>query len=232
MSPRQDAARGSSGDGKPEPFQETPTLVAQDPSPIRGLRFAVIDFETTGGSPKSYWDRQERFRAASEITEVGVVTLAGTILEATFQKLCAVERGVPAVIQRLTGITPAMLHEAPSWERVALELAAVLEGRVWVAHHAPFDGSFLKAYLPQGLWSRHRLICTVRLARKLVPEAPSKSLGALVAFLGLSNRRPHRALPDAEATAELLQHLIERGEEEGMEAEGFLKAGEIQWKKL
>jgi DNA polymerase III epsilon subunit-like protein len=230
MSP--DPSRGRNRDVKPEPFQELPNLVDQDPAPIRGLRFAVIDCETTGGSPKDFWDRQDRFHPASEITEVGVMTLAGTIVEANFQKLCAVERGIPPIIQRLTGITPAMLQEAPSWERVALQLAPVLEGRIWVAHHAPFDGSFLKAYLPQGMWSRHRLICTVRLARKLVPEAPSKSLGALVAFLGLSNRRPPRALPDAEATAELLQHLIERAEAAGMEAKAFLEAGEVQWKKL
>lgn len=213
-------------------MEDAPGLLDQEPAPIRGLRFAVIDFETSGGSPKAFWDRQERFHPASEITEVGVVTLSGLILESTFQRLCAAERGVPPLIQRLTGITPALLAGAPAWERVALELAPVLEGRIWVAHHAPFDGSFLKACLPQGVWSRHRLICTVRLARKLIPEAPSKSLGALVTFLGLSNRRPHRALPDAEATAELLQHLIGRAEVAGMDAEAFMKAGEVAWKKL
>ena len=211
---------------------DEPGLLAEEPAPIRGLKFAVLDFETSGGSPKAFWDRQDRFHPASEITEVGVVTLSGTILEANFERLCAVERGIPPLIQRLTGITPELLRQAPAWERVALELAPVLDGRVWVAHHAPFDGSFLKAYLPQGLWSRHRLICTVRLARKLEPEAPSKALGALVTFLGLSNRRPHRALPDAEATAELLQHLIERAEAAGMDDQAFLKAGEVPWKKL
>jgi len=211
---------------------EAPGFVDPDPAPIRDLTFAVLDFETSGGSPKAYWDRQDRFHPASEITEVGVATLSGTVRGTTFQSLCAVERGIPPLIQRLTGITPGMLEKAPPWERVALALAPVLEGRVWVAHHAPFDGSFLKAYLPPGLWSRHQLLCTVRLARKLVPEAPSKSLGALVAFLGLCNRRPHRALPDAEATAELLQLLIGRAEEKGMDAAAFLKAGEVPWKKL
>jgi DNA polymerase III epsilon subunit-like protein len=207
-------------------------LLQEEPSTLRSLRFAVVDLETTGGSPQAFWDRNERFHAPSEITEVGAVTLAGRILEGSFQSLCAVEREVPAIIQRLTGITPELLVGAPSWERVALRLAPLLEGRVWVAHHAAFDGSFLKAYLPPGLWSRHRLLCTVRLARKLVPEAPSKSLGALVAFLGLSNRRPHRALPDAEATAELLQHLIDRAEAAGLDPTAFFKAGEVGWKKL
>lgn len=209
-----------------------PLLPELPPQSLHERRFAVIDLETTGGSPKAFWDRQERFHEASEITEVGVATLTGVIQDGNFQRLCAIERSIPAQIQRLTGITPAMLADAPPWERVALELAPVLEGRIWIAHHAAFDGSFLKAYLPAGLWSRHRLLCTVRLARKLVPEAPSKSLGALVAFLGLSNRRPHRALADAEATAELLQHLIARAEAAGMDAEAFLKAGEVGWKKL
>lgn len=211
---------------------EEPILVEPAPAALGELRFAVIDLETTGGSPKAFWDKQERFHAPSEVTEVGVATLAGLVQEGTFQRLCAVERGIPAQIQRLTGITPALLADAPTWERVALELAPVLEGRIWVAHHAAFDGSFLKAYLPQGLWSRHRLLCTVLLARKLVREAPSKSLGALVAFLGLSNRRPHRALADAEATAELLQHLVRRAEASGMGPAAFLKAGEVGWKKL
>lgn len=211
---------------------EGPGLLEEEPAALRTLRFAVLDFETTGGSPRAFWDRQERFHAASEITEVGLVTLAGTVIEGGFQSLCAVERGIPPVIQRLTGITPGLLRDAPPWERVALELAPLLEGRVWVAHHAPFDGSFLKAYLPPGSWSRHRLLCTVRLARKLVPEAPSKSLGALVGFLGLANRRPHRALPDAEATAELLQILIARAEAAGMDAAAFFKVGEVPWKKL
>jgi DNA polymerase III epsilon subunit-like protein len=213
-------------------LEEDPGLRGEEPASIRGLGFAVIDLETSGGSPKEFWDRHERFHPASEITEVGVVTLSGSVVQGRFQSLCGVERGIPALIQRLTGITPGMLQDAPPWEPVALALAPVLEGRVWVAHHAPFDGSFLKAYLPRGLWARHRLLCTVRLARKLVPEAPSKSLGALVAFLGLSNRRPHRALPDAEATAELLVHLLTRAEQAGMDAEAFLQAGEVGWAKL
>lgn len=207
-------------------------LLAEEPAGIRSLRFAVIDLETTGGAPRAFWDRQERFHAASEITDVGLVALSGCVIEGGFERLCGIERGIPPAIQRLTGITPDLLRGAPPWERVALELAPHLEGRVWVAHHAPFDGSFLKAYLPPGCWSRHRLLCTVRLARRLVPEAPSKALGALVGFLGLANRRPHRALPDAEATAELLQVLIARAEAEGMDAAAFCRLGEVPWKKL
>lgn len=202
------------------------------PMPIRELRFAVLDLETSGGTPKGRWDKHERFHPGSEITDVGVVHLAGTVVQGSFEQLCAIEHGLPVNIQRLTGITPQLLANAPPWERVVPALAAELEGRIWVAHHAPFDGSFLKAWLPQGLWRRHRLVCTRLLAKALVPEADSRALVRLCALLGIPNRRPHRALPDAEATAELMTHLIGRAEAQGLDAEAFLALGEVGWDKL
>lgn len=200
--------------------------------PLQDLRLAVVDLETTGGRPRGGWDREGRFRPAAEVTEVGLVRMSGRILEASYTTLCAIEGTIPPVIQRLTGLSSAQLTDAPPWEQVALRLAEEMEGRTWVAHHAPFDGSFLKAYLPEGLWRRHTLICTVKLARALVPEVRSRSLGALCEVLGLSNRRPHRALPDAEATAELMQVLLDRAEARGLDAAAFLDLGRIGWEKL
>jgi DNA polymerase III epsilon subunit-like protein len=213
---------------------ESPQGWLPEPVPpgIRELRFAVLDLETSGGTPKARWDRLERFHPPSEITEVGIVSMCGPVVVGAFERLCAVEHGIPAQIQRLTGITPEMLSGASSFERVAFEMAQVLEGRIWVAHHAPFDGSFLKAWLPQGLWSRHRLVCSRLLAKALIPEAPSRALNRLCELLGITNRRPHRALPDAEATAELMKLLIERAEAAGWDGEAFLACGEISWGKL
>lgn len=201
-------------------------------SGLRDLSWAVVDLETSGGRPKAGWDKNGTFHPASEITEVGLVRLAGSIRQDAFTSLCAVEGGVPAFIQRLTGITPRLLEGAPTWQTVALRMAPLLEGRVWVAHNAPFDGGFLKAYLPEGLWRRHTLVCTVKLAKLLVPEAASRSLGALCETLALSNRRPHRALPDAEATAELLQVLLERAEARDLDAETLLEKGRVDWGRL
>ncbi len=203
-----------------------------DPVPIRDLALAVIDLETTGGRPRAGWDKRERFLPASEITDVGVVLMRGPVVQDSFERLCGIEGELPSAIQRLTGITPALLADAAPWERVALELAPVLEGRIWVAHHAPFDGAFLRAWLPQGLWHRHRLICTRLLAKALVPEAKSRALVQLCRLLDIPNRRPHRALPDAEATAELMKHLIERAEARGLDGEAFLALGEISWAGL
>jgi DNA polymerase III epsilon subunit-like protein len=209
-----------------EPFLDEP------PQSLRDLSFAVIDLETNGGSPKARWDKLDRFQEAGEITEVGLVLLRGAIAQDRFQRLCAVEGALPGFIQDLTGITPRMLEGAPSWERVAMELAPRLEGRVWVAHHAPFDGGFLKAKLPEGLWGRHRLVCTRLLAKRLVPEVPRRSLGELCAHFGIVNTRAHRALADAEATAELLGILLERAEAKGLDTEAFFKIGEVHWKGL
>lgn len=206
-------------------------LLPPTPS-LRALPFAVIDLETSGGTPKPGWDKEGRFRPGAEITEVGVVKLSGLVRQGSFQRLCAIEGTLPAMIQSLTGITPALLRGAPSWEQVALALAPELEGRIWVAHHAPFDGSFLKAWLPQGLWHRHRLICTRLLVKRLVPELTSRSLGDCCAHFGIVNARAHRALADAEATAELLQQLLTLADAQAMEAESFLEAGSVDWAKL
>jgi len=211
---------------------EGPPLLIEEPQPLRSLRFAVLDLETTGGSPKAFWDKKERFHPASEITDVGVVKMCGPVIEGGFEMLSAIEGDYPPVIQRLTGITSAMLTCAEPWEQVALRLSGHLEGRVWVAHHAPFDGSFLKAWLPQGLWHRHRLICTRLLAKALIPEAKSRALHQLCLLLNIPNRRAHRALPDAEATAQLMQHLLTRAEEKGLDGNAFLKLGEVHWMKL
>lgn len=204
----------------------------EEPVPLRDLAYAVLDLETTGFSPKGGWTREERFHPAAEITEVGVVLLAGAVIQDRWESLCAIEGRLPANIQRLTGITLPMLATAPCWEHVALDLATRLDGRIWVAHHAPFDGSFLKALLPAGLWKRHTLLCTRRLAQTLIPEAPSRRLVDLCAFLSIHNRRAHRALADAEATAELLQILMDRAETQGMDSDAFIAEGRVPWESL
>jgi DNA polymerase III epsilon subunit-like protein len=210
---------------------EQPLLEADAPA-LRELRFAVLDLETTGGSPKARWGKDGRFLQPSEITEVGLVSMAGPVVEERWSSLAAIQGFLPEEIQRLTGISLPMLAGAPPWEQVALKLAPRLEGRVWVAHHAPYDGSFLKAWLPEGVWRRHRLICTRLLAKKLVPELPRRSLAELCDFLGITNTRAHRALQDAEATAEVLQRLLQRAEDQGLDGAAFLAIGEVAWNKV
>ena len=203
-----------------------------EPASLRDLAFAVVDLETTGGMPRGSWNHHDRYLPPSEITDVGVVLMAGPVIQGAWESLSAIDGPLPQGIQRLTGITLPMLAQAPPWERVALALADRLEGRLWVAHHAPFDGSFLKVHLPEGLWRRHTLLCTRLLARALVPEATSRSLANLCRLLAIPNRRAHRALPDAEATACLLQILLQRAEDAGMAVDEFLALGRVPWQKL
>jgi len=197
---------------------------------FRDLAWVVLDLETSGGRPIAHWDRQGRFRPAAEITEVGLVQGLGPLRQGSFTSLCAIEGPLPRFITHLTGISTAMLVDAPPWSTLVEPLTAHLEGRLWVAHHAAFDGAFLQAYLPEAFWSRHHLICTLKLAKHLIPEAPNRSLSSLSAILGLRNRCPHRALPDAEATAELFQILLQRAEAQGWDLETLLKRGHQPWK--
>ena len=212
-------------------MSEQPLLEPVSPA-LRELRFAVVDLETTGGSPKAKWNKDGKFVQPSEITEVGLVGLAGLVVDDRWSSLAAIQGFLPEEIQRLTGISLPMLAGAPPWEKVAMQLIPRLEGRIWVAHHAPYDGAFLKAWLPEGIWRRHRLICTRLLTKKLIPELPRRSLADLCEHLGITNTRAHRALQDAEATAEVLQHLLKQAEDQGLDGEAFLGIGEVMWNKV
>jgi len=103
-------------------------------TPLAGVTFVVVDLETTGGSP-----------AESHITEIGAVKVRGGEVLGEFQTLVNPHVPIPAFIQVLTGITDAMVADAP---RIEAALPAFLEfarGSVLVAHNAGFDISFLKA---------------------------------------------------------------------------------------
>jgi DNA polymerase III subunit epsilon len=161
---------------------------------------AVIDFETTGGSP------QEGARP----TEVAIVlTESGRVVD-RFQSLMNPGHRIPSFIVDLTGITNAMVQAAPPVEVVMAEAARFVDGAPMVAHNASFDRKFWQAELDRlGLDARHPFACTVLLARRLYPEAPNHKLGTLAQYLELpATGRAHRAMADAEVTAELLRHML------------------------
>src|SRR5438105_375844 len=95
----------------------------------------------------------------------------------------------------------------------------MLDGAVLVAHNASFDGNFLaNAFRRAGMaWEGERL-CTLRLARRLIPGLHSYRLDSLCAFLGFTFVQRHRAGPDAEATLHLLQHLLQTAVRKGVES--------------
>ena len=171
------------------------------PTPI-----AVIDFETTGSSPGQ----------GARATEVAIVLVEGGQVVGQFQSLMNAGVHIPPFITQLTGITNAMVADAPPAAEVMAQASRFVGDTPLVAHNAPFDRGFWQAELAHaGCDAPHPFACTVRLARRLYPEAPNHQLGTLARFHQLpSAGRAHRALADAQVTAALLlriqQDLAER----------------------
>ena len=170
--------------------------------------FAVLDVETTGMRP----------RRGDRITELAVVLVHGARRELVLE--CLVNPGcpIPFRIAQLTGITDAMVRAAPTFEQVAERVLDVLSGRVFVAHNARFDWSFVSAEVQRAraLALEGPRLCTVRLARRLLPQLGSRSLDSLMHFFGLENDARHRAAGDALVTAEVLQRLLQLSREQGV----------------
>ena len=162
-------------------------------------RLAVIDFETTGSSPGQ----------GARATELAIVLLEQGQVVGSFQSLMNAGVWVPPFITQLTGITNAMVAAAPPADEVMREAHAFVAGVPMVAHNAAFDRGFWQAELARvGCDARHPFACTVRLSRRLYPNAPNHRLGTLVAYHGIASAGPaHRALADASVTAELLLHM-------------------------
>ncbi|MBI2305801.1 MAG: 3'-5' exonuclease [Rhodocyclales bacterium] len=162
---------------------------------------AVIDFETTGLSP-AQGDR------ATEIA--AVILLDGKVVD-RYQSLMNAGVRIPSYIQELTGISDAMVRSAPPVAEVMREVAAFVGDYPLVAHNASFDCKFWDAELARiSQKRRQEFACSMLLSRRLLPQAPSHKLGALVEFARLPVAgRYHRALADAEMAASLLQHLEE-----------------------
>ena len=168
--------------------------------------FAVVDVETTGMNATG----------DDRITEIAVVVVQGSRREVVFDSLVNPGRAIPVRICELTGITDAMVASAPTFAQVADQVVAALAGRVFVAHNARFDWGFVGAEV-----KRARLaldgprLCTVRLARRLVRDEPSYSLGALAVRFGLEFTARHRAAGDAMVTGMLLERLLGQARERG-----------------
>lgn len=156
---------------------------------------AVLDFETTGLSPA------QQARA----TEIGVVIVEGGQIVARYQSLMNSGAWVPPFIEQLTGISNAMLRNAPPAAQVMNEVADFVGERPLLAHNASFDQKFWDAEL--ALVRRRRVqpfACSLLLARRLLPMAPSHKLGNLNSWIGLPDTgQAHRALADAEMAANL-----------------------------
>jgi DNA polymerase-3 subunit epsilon len=170
-------------------------------APIATAEFMVVDTETNGLAGDD-----------CELTEVGAVLVGGGELHDCWSSLCRTSAPLRRGIQRLTGITQAMVDGAPSLEDVLPPLAELLEGRVLVAHNAPFDRRVLRqAFGRIGLeWPDPPVLCTAAMARSMLPLQRRRGLGVLADALGIEVETAHRALADAETCARVLCALFPR----------------------
>lgn len=161
--------------------------------------FAFIDVETTGVKPLE--DR---------LTEVAIIRFSRHHAPRIWQSLLNPGVPIPAEIQALTGITNAMVRGAPSFFEVREAIRAELEGAFFVAHNARFDYGFIKnEFRRAGESFTSDVLCTVRLSRKLYPEASGHGLDAIVARHRLAVTERHRAFGDTHATALFVQHACD-----------------------
>lgn len=178
-------------------------------TPLRETTFVVVDLETTGGKA-----------GVDAITEIGAVKVRGGEILGEFATLVDPGCPIPPQIVRLTGITTAMVYDAPRIEQVLPTFLEFAAGSVLVAHNAGFDIGFLKsaAARTETTWPGFPVVCTVKLARRVLPrdEAPSVKLSALADLFHVSTRPTHRALDDARATVDVLHALIERVGNQGV----------------
>lgn len=169
----------------------------------------IVDLETTGGSAES-----------DAITEIGAVKIRGGEVLGEFATLVDPGRAIPPQIVSLTGITTAMVHDAPRIEQVLPAFFEFARGAILVAHNARFDVGFLKRaaarqHLP---WPFPATLCTVVMARRILSrqEAPTVKLSALAELFDVSVKPTHRALDDARATVDVFHRLLERVGNQGV----------------
>jgi DNA polymerase III subunit epsilon len=162
--------------------------------------YAIVDIETTGGYAENH-----------RITEIAIYHHNGIEITDHFHALVNPGRNIPHYISGLTGITTEMVLDAPPFEDIAEDIFRLIEGRVFVAHNAHFDYSFLRKEFEQvGITWQTKKLCTVRLSRKIIPGLRSYSLGSLAESLGIKIQNRHRAGGDAEATVKVFNMQLQR----------------------
>lgn len=160
--------------------------------------YAIVDIETTGGSA-----------SVEKITEIAIYQHDGERITGEFVSLVNPERNIPLFITNLTGISNEMVDGAPKFYEIARDIVEYTEGRIFVAHNARFDYSFIKQeFKALGYSFKRNILDTVTLSRKLIPGHRSYSLGNICADLKISIEGRHRAAGDALATVKLLEKLI------------------------
>jgi DNA polymerase III epsilon subunit family exonuclease len=161
--------------------------------------FVVVDIETTGLSCSKH-----------KITEIAALRVKNHKVKRQFQTLVNPECHIPSFITNLTGIDDEMVEDAPKIEEVLPAFNKFLGKHVFVGHNATFDFNFLdfNTLKMNRIGLNNDLLCTMRLARRILPHLPSKRLCHVCDHLEVNNLQAHRAMGDALATSKVLSHFL------------------------
>ncbi len=163
------------------------------------ILYAIVDIETTGS-----------YAGGNGITEIAIRIHDGEKVVEKFETLINPEQRIPYFITSLTGIDDEMVRNAPIFQEVAARIFNLLHDKIFIAHNVNFDFSFVKNQLAKYNYHlTNKKLCTVRLARKVLPGHASYSLGKLCRSLDLPLQNQHRAAGDADATVLLFERIIE-----------------------
>jgi DNA polymerase-3 subunit epsilon len=178
-----------------------------DPDVLSRLSYVVVDVETTG----------TRHYAGDRITEIAAVVVRDGCVTDVFETLVNPQRSIPPFITQITNITWDMVKDAPTFQAVESELLDLMAGHVFVAHNANFDWRFISSEVRRssGRELIGRRLCTVKLARRLLPQLPRRSLDHVAEYYGIEISGRHRAGGDAVATAHCLLRLLSDAADRG-----------------
>jgi DNA polymerase III epsilon subunit family exonuclease len=185
-------------------------LVCEDVEarPLHETDFVVVDVETTGAKTPP-----------SRIMEVGAYRVSRGRIVAEFHSLVNPQASIPPFIARLTGISDAMVREAPLFADIAHTWLDFLEESVLVAHNAQFDVRFLNHEIARIFPGRRMInshLCTVKLSRSVFPGLLNYRLHTVAEHFTIPILNRHRAADDAHATAEIFIRMLSRLEEHGV----------------
>lgn len=161
--------------------------------------FSVVDIETTGNSSRIGY-----------IIEIGIVNIQDRRITETYHSLIRPPVKIPPFITHLTGICDEDLFHAPSFDEIISDIEKRLEGNFFVAHNVSFDYGFLKSEFQRAGKTFYKdRFCTVKLGRKLFPGHKQYNLDSLIQRFDITCQNRHRALGDAQATAEILLNYLQ-----------------------
>jgi len=198
-------ATGSQATSSPNsPVRPRPSAASDR---LADLSYVVVDVETTGGSSFG----------ADRITEIAAVVIEHGEIARVYETLVNPQRPIPPMVTRLTNITWEMVKHAPTFREIVPTVADAIRGHVFVAHNAGFDWRFVTTEIARATGERleGRRLCTVKMARTLLPHLHRRSLDYLARHYNIEITARHRAGGDAVATARVFLRMLREAGDRG-----------------